>query len=109
MWNSNDDIIKLLEKSTKKEKGISYSCPVCNKRDAHVFFHRFEEDDIAGPAWGWCSSCKNYAHVRYMIPQWWTNLQEIDEDYLCSTPEYLESIKSSIDDHMDMILKNIHM
>lgn len=107
MWKSNDDIIELLEHSDEKEKDISYSCPVCNKKTAHIFFHRFEEDDIAGPAWGWCSSCKSYVHVRYMIPQWWTNFQEIDEELLCNTPDYLETIKESIDKHMDEVIENI--
>lgn len=107
MWNSNDNIIKLLEQSTEKENGISYICPICNEKNAHIYYHRFEEDDIAGPAWVWCGSCKNYAHVRYMVPEWWTNLPAIDEESLCSTPEYLESIKDSIDAHMDTVIKNI--
>lgn len=107
MWKNNDDFIELFECSAKKETEMSYRCPACGEKTAHIFFHRFEVDDIAGPAWSWCSSCKNYAHVRYMIPQWWTNLQEIDEESLCSTPEYLETIKDNIDNHMDKVIKNI--
>lgn len=42
-----------------------------------------------------------------MIPKWWTNLQEVDEESLCSTPEYLEAIKDSIDKHIDVVIKSI--
>ena len=107
MWKSNDKIFELFGHCAEKERNVSYSCPVCSEKTAHIFFHRFEADDIAGPAWGWCSSCKNYAHVRYMIPKWWTNFQKIDEESLCSTPEYLETIKDSIDKHVDAVIQNI--
>lgn len=106
MWQNNDKIMNLLEVADKKKFRVPFKCPVCGDESAHVFFYKFDAEDTAGPAWSWCSRCNSYSHVRYRIPEWWKNLCSLDEDELCSTPEYLEKNKTIIDSHLDSIISS---
>lgn len=106
MWIDNDEILKLLDSAKLLSRKYPCRCPVCRKKTAHIFLQRFEESTIGG-GWVWCSSCKNYSHCSYYVPDWWENIPTVDEERLESEPDYLEEKKDEIDAHvLQVVLKN---
>lgn len=72
-------------------------CPCCGALDGHIFMYRYTEEDVYGSAWAWCSDCKEFSHSRYLLPDWWKNYENIDENELHSYPDNLDIQKEKID------------
>ena len=96
MWNDNNDVIMEIYDSVINEKNVlPCECPICHKKSVHVYMHR--HDERHGSIWVWCEECKSYVHMSSIIPNWWENPDFIDEEQLCSEPEYLNSKAKEID------------
>lgn len=110
MWKDDDKrIMNILDNIEAKEnKQFPVTCPICGKKEGHLYFHRYE-NEIAGGMWVWCSACKHSAHSRFRLPDWWKNLETIDWKELASHPDYLEKHKDGIDDWVNKMLKYIKM
>lgn len=108
MWKDNDDrIMNILDKvETRNKECFPVSCPICGKRDGHLYFHRNKESDTAGGMWTWCSTCQHSAHSWYRLPKWWKNLEEIDFEKLASYPDYLEKNKMIIDEWLNKFVSD---
>ena len=101
MWNdADDDMIRLLDSRQIRAERYPRRCPVCQRKSAHVYLHRFDGRHL-GSGWAWCSHHQGYAHVSCTIPAWWQNLAEIDESRLTHSPDYLENLKESVDNHVN--------
>lgn len=79
-------------------------CPICGKKEGHVFFYRNIESEERGSMWTWCSACHHSAHALYKLPEWWKNLDKIDIEKLTSHPNYLDKYKNSIDEWVNKLL-----
>ena len=102
MWKDNDDrIIRLL--NIPADKKFPEICPICGKQSGHIYMHRYNENH--GGIWAWCSSCHNYAHLSGIIPCWWENYEEIDENNLNSIPEYLDQNVDRLDSWINNLTK----
>lgn len=109
MWQDDDDkIMNILDNIEPEEKKqFPVFCPICGKREGHLYFHRYK-NEVAGGMWIWCSACKHSMHSRFRLPDWWINLETIDFQELASHPDYLEKNKSSIDNWINKLLYLIH-
>ena len=77
-------------------------CPLCGKDSIHLLLFKPEKQFSAGGSWIWCSSCNKFSHASVVIPKWWRNFNDLEEDQLFASPEY------SIDDKRDEIDKWIN-
>ena len=97
MWkDEKDNMLDILDEIEKGQAKFPTVCPVCGKQEAHLYMHKESGENIGG-LWVWCSSCKNYIHATYQIPQWWKNSLEIKESELLPNPQYLEENKDFLD------------
>ena len=97
MWyEENDNILKILNCIVTSKEAFPVICPICGKKECHIYMHR-HGDGQRGGLWIWCSSCRYTSHSSYRIPSWWKNLERIDESKLVSLPDYLEENKINID------------
>ena len=97
MWkDEKDNMLDILDEIEKGQAKFPTVCPVCGKQEAHLYMHKESGENIGG-LWVWCSSCKNYIHATYQIPQWWKNSLEIKESELSPNPQYLEENKDFLD------------
>ena len=104
MWkDEKDNMLDILDEIEKGQAKFPTVCPVCGKQEAHLYMHKESGENIGG-LWVWCSSCKNYIHATYQIPQWWKNSLEITESELSPNPQYLEENK----DVLDMWVQKLH-
>ena len=105
MWQDDDRIMDVLisDKMETKEY-FPVVCPVCGKREAHSYAHRFKEGEERGGEWAWCSACHTSVHVSARIPKWWKNCDLIDFNKLAAIPNYLEENKVCIDEWMNDLL-----
>ncbi len=106
MWRDDDDrIMDILDSIiTKNRKCFPVFCPVCGRKEGHIYFHRYKAGDESGGMWIWCSACCHCVHALYRLPKWWKNLEGIDYDKLTSYPDYLEENKICIDEWINKIL-----
>lgn len=106
MWRDNDEqIMDILDNvETKNKECFPVVCPICGKKDGHIYFHRNKEGDERGSMWAWCSACYHNAHAIYRLPKWWKNLEEISIEKLASYPDYLEKNKSCIDEWVNRLV-----
>ena len=95
MWIDNDKIMAIFDIAKNEKTYFPCACPICNKNTAHIYIHR--HDDKHCGIWTWCSSCGSYSHMSGESPKWWKNPMFVDDDQLCSEPEYLETISDKID------------
>ncbi len=105
MWiDNNDKIMNILDNvESKKMDYFPVICPICGEKEAHLYFHRYTDDDKGG-MWTWCSSCKHSAHTMFKIPKWWANLDIIKFEELTSYPDLLEKNKDKIDEWINELL-----
>lgn len=106
MWKDDDDrIMNILDNIEKKDKErFPIICPICGKREGHLYFHRNRTDDVRGGMWTWCSACCHSAHVTFRLPEWWENLEQIDFEKISSYPDYLEENKRDIDEWINKLI-----
>lgn len=106
MWrDNNDQIMDLLDIiEIKSKKSFPAVCPICGKKDGHLYFHRNTEGNERGSMWTWCSACYHSAHTIYRLPKWWKNLEGISIEKLASYPDYLEKNKSCIDEWVNRLV-----
>lgn len=99
MWKDDDEqIMEILSNIEVKSKvRFPVICPVCGKREGHIFFNRDKKNSERGGMWVWCSVCHHSVHATFRIPEWWSNLELINIDKLTSYPDYLEENKACID------------
>ena len=111
MWRDDDDrIMDILDTiGTEDRQSVPAVCPVCGKKEGHLYFHRYEEGKEPGGMWVWCSACHHSAHARYRVPEWWINLGEISFEKLAAIPFYLEENKSHIDQWVNRLARNNKM
>ena len=98
------DILDNFETSDKE--GFPVVCPVCRKKDGHIYFHRHRAEGERGSMWVWCSACCHFAHVLCRLPKWWRNLEEVTFEELTSYPDYLEKNKIGIDEWVNKLISN---
>ncbi len=96
MWLSDDKIMNIFN-YLDYSNNFPCVCPVCGKKEGHIFMFRPSLEKRRGGGWVWCSSCKNSAHVDMAVPDWWVNNPEIDASKLTFDPDYLEDNKKIID------------
>ena len=106
MWvDTNNEIMNVLDNiESKKMDYFPAICPICGERAAHLYFHRYTDNDNKGGMWIWCSSCKHSTHAMFKIPKWWTNLDIIRFEKLNSHPDILEENKLKIDVWLNKLL-----
>lgn len=106
MWRDDDyKIMNILDNiEIKGGECFPVKCPICGKKEGHLYFHRYEIDGDRGGVWTWCSACRHSAHASFKLPKWWKNLEVISFDKLTSFPNYLEDNKVSIDKWINELL-----
>lgn len=106
MWQDNNDkIMEILDNiETKDKKSFPAVCPICKKREGHLYFHRNRKNDERGSMWVWCSACQHSAHTMFRVPEWWNDLDGIDIEKLTNYPDYLEENKVCIDEWINDII-----
>lgn len=103
MWNdANKDIFEIFDKVKEKET-LPLVCPVCSKREAHIYMYRFKNNK--GSIWAWCSACRVSEHERVTLPIWWKNSEVLDENLLGVHPDMLEEKKVFVDKYVNMLIK----
>ena len=104
MWNDDDDRIMQISASLgNNEETFPKKCPICGCKEAHVFFFKNNESKM-GSLWEWCSNCKKYSHSRFLVPDWWENMNAIDSEKLEGNPDYLDAHKNEIDDWVNELV-----
>ncbi len=104
MWNdSNDKIMEIMDGLNSKESVFPIHCPICGKREGHLYIHRYDERH--GGIWLWCSCCHSFSHLSGIIPDWVENMPNIENSRLEATPEYLDERKTAVDNWVNTLLK----
>lgn len=106
MWLDDDDrIVDILNNIEPSDKEcFPVVCPVCGKRQGHLYFHRYKEGNERGGMWVWCSACHHSEHATYRVPKWWKNLESISFEKLAAIPLYLEKNKADIDEWVNRLI-----
>ncbi len=86
VWLDNDDkIMDILDNIETENKGcFPVVCPICGKKEGHLYFHRNMEGDERGSMWVWCSACYHFSHAMYReenkvcIDQWINEILFLD-------------------------------
>lgn len=109
MWQEDDDrILNILDNFYNKKIRFPVICPICGKREGHIYLYKYNENNQRGGLWLWCSACHHCSHSSYLLPLWWNNLQNLDTSKLMSFPDYLEDNKINIDEWVNKIkIKNL--
>lgn len=74
----------------------------CSDPYVHVYAHKRSAN--RGSAWVWCSSCGAYSHFTFPISDEWENCTKIDFEKLTAVPEYLETMNTVVDEHLNNYL-----
>lgn len=106
MWkDDNDKIMDILDDiELQKIKKFPTICPICREKQAHLYFHRYDENTNKGGIWIWCSNCRHSVHALFQVPEYWKNFDEIKLKELTNYPDYLEKKKSDIDSWNNKLL-----
>ena len=103
MWIDNDKILAVFDGATNKQEGqFPHLCPICNNRSAHIYVHQHGGEHCG--IWVWCNSCNSFSHMSGVTPDWWENPEFVDENQLCTEPEYLNEISDKIDKWVNNII-----
>lgn len=104
MWKDDNERILNIFNSLDKIIETPTTCPICSKKECHIFFYRHDEKGTRGGAWVWCSHCNHFAHASFQIPAWWRNTPFLPEEILSSDPTLLEENKEMIDNWINKLL-----
>ena len=72
----------------------SSRCPSCGRAQLRFFFLRFPSSTSAlnrGGFWIWCPACCRFMHMSGSVPDWWTDVADIDGHNLTPQPEWLNA------------------
>ena len=82
---------------------LSESCPVCNQRTLHRWYHQEDNDARTfrgvefsgrGRLWEWCSTCRTFEYYPDgFVPTWWEPSHEVDASELGHNPDFLERFR----------------
>ena len=108
MWKDGNDQIEELYVNIKKIEKFPAKCPVCNKNDAHIYMHVYNDKTRRGGLWIWCSECYTFSHSSIYVPEYWKNCPLVEEEELCAIPAYLNEIREIVDAHVNVI-NNYHL
>ena len=104
MWtDDNDKIMEIYDLALIPDTVFPVKCPICGSSTGHIYIHRFDEKH--GGIWVWCSKCHSFGHISGIIPDWWNNLEGVDENSLESEPEYLDKYAARTDDWVNSLEK----
>lgn len=106
MWKDDNGKIEELYKEIKKIKIFPTICPVCKKKDAHIYIHVYNGKTRRGGVWVWCSDCHTFFHGSTVVPDYWDNCTRVEVEKLCAIPNYLDELKEIIDAHVNTMLVN---
>lgn len=96
MWHDNDGIVQIYNSFIKSKRTFPCECPECKSRSVHLYIH--DHGDNHCGIWTWCSNCGAFSHMSAQTPRWWKNPVFIDENKLCSEPDYLDTKSFEIDE-----------
>ena len=102
MWNDNDKIMEIYDKTNNGETHFPCQCPVCKKQSAHIYIHRHDDNHCG--VWTWCNECCASAHMSGETPTWWANPGFVDATKLCSDPSYLNEMAEKIDNWTNSLI-----
>ena len=103
MWKDDKDDIERIYTELKTIKKFPATCPVCNKLNAHIYMHIYDNKTRRGGLWIWCSECHSFSHCSIYVPKFWENCDLIEKEKLCAIPDYLEKMISIIDAHVNNV------
>ena len=104
MWKDDNDDIKKIYMDFKNIKKFPTTCPICNKKNAHIYMHIYDNETRRGGLWIWCSECHSFSHSSVYVSKFWENCALIEKDELCAIPDYLDEMNSIIDAHVNDII-----
>lgn len=96
MWHDNDGIVQIYNGFIESKQTFPCECPECKSQSVHLYIH--DHGDNRCGVWTWCSNCGAFSHMSDQTPSWWKNPVFIDENELCSEPDYLETKFLEIDE-----------
>ncbi len=102
MWNDNDRISNIFRNVEDGKTLYPCVCPICNKRNAHLYIHKHNNRHCG--MWAWCSNCGAFSHMSGKAPKWWQNPDFVDSSRLCGEPQYLDQMKERLDDWINTII-----
>lgn len=97
MWEDSREMLKSFNLNLLENRYPDI-CPECGSADKHILFFRFDDEDVDGGVWMWCSKCHSYTHAHVVVPSAWKNPEFINEDELDTSMDYLEKQKDIIDE-----------
>jgi len=106
MWKDDYKLQKIFNDFPKVEK-FPCLCPICEKKDTHVYMQKYNQKTLRGGLWVWCSQCNSFSHSSIYVPAYWVNYPNLVLENLSAIPMYLDNMKVEIDRHVNYILKNI--
>ncbi len=72
-----------------KVAASSCPCPTCGA-SLRFFFHRSDSGPRGG-LWIWCADCGRHYHSSCLVPEWWNDIPNIDDEQLEDPPDYLQT------------------
>ena len=106
LWHDESDILDSAAINVLSSKApLIASC--CALPEVHLHAHRgWGNRTDRCSAWIWCSHCGLYSHLDGIpIHPDWKNNPEVDFYKVCAVPKYLETVKDSVDKHLNNFMK----
>ena len=105
MWNDNkDEILEIIDNVDSSNAVFPTTCPVCNKKDGHVYYHK--HDELHSGVWVWCGSCQTFSHMSGIAPDWWKNPDFINDGQLTEIPDKLDENKEKLDRWINLLIQD---
>ena len=102
MWKDNGKIIEVYNKLSEENIKFPYECPNCRSNSTHIYIQNHNDKHCG--LWIWCSECGAYTHMSGQTPNWWKNPVFIDENELCTEPDYLDGKSIEIDEWVNNLV-----
>lgn len=91
--------------SSRTNLNLTLPCPVCGAVALHHWYQVGKAEPIyqngvlflgRGGLWQWCHACFSYEHYSALVPFWWKNVLEVDEDRLTALPTAIEDARRKL-------------